>query len=80
MSNHGRIEPTEVVRLVETYVESELSDIQKYSNRTAFDRSGVFGLHAVAAEIYAVAWADAERSVMEREQQAARRRFEEATR
>lgn len=80
MSNQSRIEPTEVVRLVETYVESERSDFQRYSNRTAFDGVGVYGLHAMAAEIYAVAWADAERSVMAREQQAARRRLEEAAR
>lgn len=55
MSEH-RVEPQEVVELVEGYVMAELSDAEKYSNRTPLDEPGIFALHRLAAEIYAAGW------------------------
>lgn len=55
MSEH-RIEPQEVIDLVEDYVMSELSNAEKYSNRKPLDESGIFDLHRLAAEIYAAGW------------------------
>lgn len=47
------IEPREIVDLVEDYVRRELADVEKYSNRTPLDDSGIYSLHRLAAAIYA---------------------------
>lgn len=56
------IEPAEIVQLVERYVGKELRDAEQYDNRTPLDSSGVYSLHLLAAEIYAVAWDHATRA------------------
>ncbi len=48
------IEPPEVIRVVENYVDEELRDTARYTNRTPLDSSGVWGLHQVARDIYAL--------------------------
>lgn len=60
MSGDRTPEPLEVVQRVEDYVRSELGDSEKYSNRSPLDESGVWSLHALAAEIYALGWRDGE--------------------
>ncbi len=52
------IEPADVAHLVDLYVDSELRDEAKYDNRTPLDGSGVFSLHRIAAEIYALGYRD----------------------
>ena len=54
------IEPPAVVKDVEQYVRTELSDATKYENRTPLDESGIYALHALAAGIYALGFADGE--------------------
>lgn len=71
--SESRIATDAVVQLVEEYVRSELSDYGKYTNRTAFDDSGVFSLHRVAAQIYAHGFNDGERIAMEKARHEARR-------
>lgn len=51
-----RILTAEVVQMVEEYVYKELSDAEKYENRSPLDESGIWSLHALAAEIYAAAF------------------------
>lgn len=47
-------EPYAVVYLVENYADAELTAIGKYpKQRQAFDQDGMYGLHDLAAEIYA---------------------------
>lgn len=48
------VEPFAVAQMVETYVDSELRDAAKYTNREPLDDSGVYGLHDLAARIYAL--------------------------
>jgi hypothetical protein len=48
------IEPQPVIDLVERYVTKELGDFEKYTNRTAFDSSGVWELHELARDVYAL--------------------------
>jgi len=44
--------------MVETYVETELIQAEKFTNRTPLDDSGVFNLHTLAARIYAAGFND----------------------
>lgn len=76
MSARSRIETAEVAQAVEMYVDSELADAVKFTNRTPLDESGIWSLHALAAEIYAAGWADAEHVVTARERGRARRFLE----
>lgn len=55
-----------VVQAVEDYVYKELSDREKYDNRTPLDESGIWSLHRVAARIYAMGFAKGERIEAER--------------
>jgi hypothetical protein len=48
------VEPLEVAERVERYVDRELTDARKYDNRAPLDDSGVWSLHRLAAEIYAL--------------------------
>lgn len=73
MADHTAIEPAEVVQLVERYVEHELSDAARFTNSTPLDESGIFGLHRLAAQIYAAGWRDGERSTVERARAQGRR-------
>lgn len=50
--------PVEISNLVNQYVESELADAAKYSNRSPLDESGVYSLHTLAREIYHEGWKD----------------------
>lgn len=61
-----RIEPSEVVRAVEAYVGKELSDARQYSNREPLDESGIWSLHRLAAEVYAMGYAAGEMAESER--------------
>ncbi|WP_422758737.1 hypothetical protein [Paenarthrobacter sp. C1] len=54
------IEPLPVVELVDGYVRKALHDADAYSNVELLDESGVFSLHRVAAEIYALGFRDGE--------------------
>lgn len=60
MPSEPRILPPSLVEAVERYVESELDDAARFDNRHPFDESGVWSLHALAAEVYAAGWADGE--------------------
>jgi hypothetical protein len=53
MSDHA-IEPREVAEAVERYVERELADAAKYDNRTPLDDCGVWSLHRLAANVFAL--------------------------
>lgn len=54
------VEPFAVAQMVETYVDSELRDAAKYTNREPLDDSGVYGLHDLAARIYALGFNEGE--------------------
>lgn len=56
------IEPQPVVEAVDEWVRKELADARKYDNRTLLDESGIYTLHALAADIYALAWDEATRA------------------
>lgn len=66
MNKPPRIEPTDVILKVEQYVDKEIHDAGEYSNRELLDQSGVWSLHALAAEIYALGFDDGERAEGER--------------
>ena len=57
-----QIEPREVVELVDSYVDEELHDRQKYTNREPLDESGVYSLHLLAADIYALGYSAGEQA------------------
>jgi len=69
------IEPTQIAALVETFVNDEFDDDRKYTNRTPLDESGVWTLHQVAAEIYALGFADGVRTEEERHRGRRARKF-----
>ncbi|ORI13454.1 hypothetical protein [Rhodococcus sp. 1168] len=48
------IEPNDVVRLIEEYIEDEHVSAEKWENRTPLDEAGISHLHSVAAEVYAL--------------------------
>lgn len=56
----ARIEPREVVDQVEAYVDSALDSAKKYTNSQPLDESGIFSLHRLAAQIYALGFRDGE--------------------
>lgn len=58
--------PGHVVSAVEEYVDSELSDAEKYTNSTPLDESGIWSLHRLAARIYAMGFDAGERIEAER--------------
>ncbi len=57
MATEHPVEPREVAERVERYVNRELHDARQYENRSALDDSGVWSLHRLAAEIYALGFA-----------------------
>ena len=59
--------PTEVIRAVEEYVYSELSDAEKYDNSSPLDESGIWSLHRLAACIYQMGFAAGELAESERQ-------------
>ena len=69
MGSQRTPEPAHVVAMVEDYVRTELHDAEQYTNRAPLDESGIWSLHAMAAEIYAAGWRDGERAAEERERQ-----------
>jgi hypothetical protein len=60
-------EPYPVVQKVEQHIDSQIRDIIKYENREAYDDSGCFALHTMAAQIYAMGFDDGESAQAERE-------------
>lgn len=50
--------PSSAAAAVNDYLYSERHDCAKYENRQPFDSSGVWSLHALAREIYALGWRD----------------------
>ncbi|WP_255139144.1 hypothetical protein [Rhodococcus sp. 15-2388-1-1a] len=62
----ARIEPQDVIQMVESYVSKQLHDAEKYTNSEPLDQSGVWSLHALAATIYARGFEDGERAESER--------------
>lgn len=70
------VEPRVVVEQVEQYVDEELRDARKYENSTPLDESGVGSLHRLAANIYAIGFADGESASRERELARRRREME----
>lgn len=58
--------PQNVVQEVEDYIDKELSDRDKYENRTPLDESGIWSLHRLAARIYARGFGEGERIEAER--------------
>lgn len=71
--------PQGVVQTVEEYVYSELSNAEKYENRTPLDESGIWSLHRLAAQIYAMGFDAGERIEHERGR-AERQRMRDTTR
>lgn len=45
--------PYDVTRSIEQYVEDELRNAEKFTNRTPLDESGIYSLHLLASRIYA---------------------------
>lgn len=69
-----RIEPPAVIDLVEQYIDTELHQAEKSSNRMPLDDSGCWSLHRLAADIYARGHEDGQRTESERARREARRR------
>lgn len=72
------IEPASIVTAVDMYVDSELRDAGRYSNRRPLDESGIYRLHVLAAQIYATAWDDATRAAESRRSARRQRESEHA--
>jgi hypothetical protein len=64
--SENKIEPQPVIDLVERYVSQELRDAEKYSNRALLDSSGVWSLHQLARDVYALGVQDGARQEGER--------------
>jgi hypothetical protein len=56
-----RIEPVAVAERVDRYVDRALRDAAKFDNSAPLDVDGVWDLHRLAAEIYAIGHEDGER-------------------
>lgn len=52
--NDNAIEPQQVIQLVEDYVRKELDSAERYENSTPLDSSGVWSLHQLARDVYAL--------------------------
>lgn len=65
--------PSEVIFAVDHYADNELSDSRKYSNSSPLDESGIFSLHRLAADIYAIGFDAGARAEVERARAAAYR-------
>lgn len=63
-----RIEPEPVVQAVEQYVSGEHRAADQYDNKTPLDESGIYDLHTLAAQVYAMGWDDGERAAMRKAQ------------
>jgi len=61
------VEPKAITDLVETFVNDEHEDDRKYENRTPLDESGVWSLHQLAAEIFALGFDEGTRTQDARE-------------
>lgn len=72
------VEPKAIVDLVEGFVNDELRDDRKYTNRTPLDESGVWSLHQLAAEIYADGVAEGVRTEEARQRGKQERKFDAA--
>lgn len=73
------IEPRAVVNLVDQFIDKELTDAEKYDSRTPLDDSGAWSLHRIAAQIYAMGYADGDMSAAEQARAAYRRSREAST-
>lgn len=72
------VEPKRIVELVEGFVNDEHDDDRKYTNRTPLDESGVWTLHQLAAEIYALGFQDGVRAEEARQRGKRERKFNAA--
>lgn len=54
------IEPIAIAQQVDAYVAGAVEDAHRYENSELLDESGVYGLHVLAARIYAQGFADGE--------------------
>lgn len=52
------IEPNDVVRLIEEYIDDERRAAEKSETRTPLDEEGIYRLHSVAARVYALGFYD----------------------
>ncbi|KQU49267.1 hypothetical protein ASG84_26310 [Rhodococcus sp. Leaf278] len=52
------IEPNAVVQLIEQYIDDEHRAAERADNKTALDEDGIYGLHNVAAKVYALGFYD----------------------
>lgn len=73
MSYQPRLLPIDLTQAVDRYVDKERDDAKKYDNREPLDYSGVWSLHALAAEIYAAGFSAGEQVEAERSRAAIRR-------
>lgn len=71
--SENNIEPHQVIELVESYVQSELRDFEQYENRAPFDASGVYSLHQLARDAYALGVGDGTRQERYRQARQAQR-------
>lgn len=49
--------PMDVAQIINMYVESELRDMRRFTNREPLDESGISGLHNAAARVYSLGYA-----------------------
>lgn len=50
------IEPADVVRMIDQYVEEEYTQAGTYDNKGVLDEDGIYNLHTLAAEIFALGY------------------------
>jgi hypothetical protein len=53
MSGQSHIEPVAVAQMVDAFITGEIEEAHRYDNREVLDESGAYGLHALAASVYA---------------------------
>lgn len=54
------IEPIAIAQQVDAYVTGAIEDAHRYENSELLDENGIYGLHVLAARIYAQGFADGE--------------------
>jgi hypothetical protein len=50
--------PTDVIFRVNSFLEEQRAEVEKYTNRGHLDQSATWSLHALARDIYAAGWSD----------------------
>lgn len=80
MSNLIPIRPYEVVSAVDRYVDKAIKDAVKYENSALLDESGVYSLHLLAAEIFAMGYDQGYRTASAQQRGEVQRRRDRETR